>query len=249
MRLDGRVIVVTGAARGVGAAIARAAAGAGAAGLLLTDRDPVVADLPCPVATVAADLADVAAPEAILAAARDAFGRIDGLVNAAGLTDRASISDATPAFWDRMFAVNARAPYFLMQGAVADMRARGAPGAIVNILSVNAHCGIPELSVYSGSKGALATLTRNAAQALMADRIRVNGIMLGWTATETERHLQEVTLGKGAGWLDALGAGLPLGRLILPEDCARMALWLLSDASAPASGLCLDLEQKVTGVP
>jgi NAD(P)-dependent dehydrogenase (short-subunit alcohol dehydrogenase family) len=171
------------------------------------------------------------------------------LVNAAGLTTRGGYGDATVEMWNRMFSVNTRAPFFLMDGAIADMKARNAPGSIVNILSMNAHCGTPELAVYSATKGALLTLTKNAANAHLAARIRVNGINLGWTDTETERHLHAVTLGRGAGWLDAQAAATPLGRLITAEDCARQAVWMLSPASAPMTGVCLDLEQAVTGAP
>ncbi|WP_292642636.1 SDR family NAD(P)-dependent oxidoreductase, partial [Mesorhizobium sp.] len=74
---------------------------------------------------------------------------------------------------------------------------------ILNILSINAHCGSPELAVYSASKGALATLTKNAANAHRFDRIRVNGINVGWTDTPAERIMQAETLGNGPGWLDA----------------------------------------------
>jgi NAD(P)-dependent dehydrogenase (short-subunit alcohol dehydrogenase family) len=247
--LDGKIIVITGAARGIGAATARLAAESGAAGLLLTDRSPIETDLPCPTERVTADLADGDAPDAIIAAARKRFGRIDGLVNAAGLTTRGSFVDPDPALWDHLMAVNARAPFFLMAGAIADMRARQAPGSIVNILSVNAHCGSPELAIYAGSKGALQTLTKNAANAHMADAIRVNGINLGWADTETERHLQEVTLGKGAGWLAEQAKGRPLGRLISADDVARLAVYLLADASAPLTGSAVDLEQSVLGAP
>ncbi|MCU4652800.1 SDR family oxidoreductase [Roseibacterium sp. SDUM158016] len=247
--LDGMVVIVTGAARGIGAAIARQAAEAGAEALVLVDRDPVTFDLPCPVETVTTDLALPDAPKDVVAAALARFGRIDGLVNAAGLTTRAGYGDATVELWNRMFSVNTRAPFFLMDGAIADMKRRGQPGSIVNILSMNAHCGQPDLAVYSATKGALLTLTKNAAHAHMADRIRVNGINLGWADTETERHLHAVTLGRGEGWLDARAAETPLGRLISPEDCARQAVWMLSPASAPMTGICLDLEQTVTGAP
>lgn len=243
--LDGMVILVTGAARGVGAAIAREAAGAGAEALVLVDRDPVALDLSCATETVAADLALPDAPGEVMAKALARFGRIDGLVNAAGVTTRAGYGDATVDLWNRMFSINTRAPFFLMCGAIADMKARGARGAIVNILSMNAHCGAPDLAVYSATKGALQTLTKNAAQAHLADRIRVNGINLGWTDTETERRLHATTMGEG--WLDAQAARLPLGRLLSAEDCARQAVWTLSPASAPMTGVCLDLEQRVTG--
>jgi NAD(P)-dependent dehydrogenase (short-subunit alcohol dehydrogenase family) len=194
--LKGMVILITGAARGVGAAIARAAAGAGAEALILVDRDPVDPDLDCPVETVTADLAEPESPNEIMRLALARFGRIDGLVNAAGVTTRAGYDDATVELWNRMFSINTRAPFFLMSQALADMKARNAPGSIVNILSMNAHCGQPDLAVYSATKGALLTLTKNAANAHLADRIRVNGINLGWTDTETERHLHAETLGK-----------------------------------------------------
>ena len=100
-------------------------------------------------------------------------------------------STRRPTTWDRLLAVNARAPFFLMQGAIRAMRARGDGGAIVNIASINAHCGAPDLAVYSASKAALANMTKNAANAHRFDRIRVNGINVGWTLTPTEQALQD----------------------------------------------------------
>lgn len=236
--LEGRVIVVTGAASGIGRAVAEAAEEAGA---VVFRTDLVAGHL--------ADLAEPAAAAGIVAAALAAHGRIDGLVNAAGVTTRASVLDGGIDDWDRLFAVNARAPFFLMQGAVRDMVARGAGGAIVNILSMNAHCGTPELAIYAATKGAMQTLTKNAASAHMADRIRVNGINLGWTLTEAEHHMQAKVLGKGEDWMAAIAAARPLGRLLVPEEVARMVVWLLSDASAPLSGAVIDLEQWVAGAP
>lgn len=247
--LSNKIILITGAARGIGAAIAAEAASSGAEGLVLTDREPFQVELPCPVEIVATDLLDTDAPKTIAQAARARFGRIDGLVNAAGVTSRGDFMDATPALWEQVMAVNARAPFFLMAEAIADMKARKSPGSIVNIQSINAHCGAPDLAVYSASKGALQTLTKNAANAHMADKIRINAINLGWTATETERELHEVTLGKGEGWLAAQGAMQPLGRLINADDTARLATFLLSEASIPMTGVSLDLEQTVVGAP
>jgi NAD(P)-dependent dehydrogenase (short-subunit alcohol dehydrogenase family) len=148
-----------------------------------------------------------------------------------------------------MFSVNTRAPFFLMDGAIADMKARGRAGVHRQHPVDERPLRQPDLAVYSATKGALQTLTKNAAHAHLADRIRVNGINLGWTETETERHLHAVTLGRGEGWLDAQAAAKPLGRLITAEDCARQAVWMLSPASAPMTGVCLDLEQAVTGAP
>jgi NAD(P)-dependent dehydrogenase (short-subunit alcohol dehydrogenase family) len=254
MGLSGMAVIVTGAASGIGLAAARLAAEEGAGALLLTDRDAQGLEMAATelgakadVSSVAADLAAAAAPDVIAAAARARFGRIDGLVNAAGLTTRGSFVTGTEAIWDELFSVNARASFFLMQEAIRDMRARGAPGSIVNILSMNAHCGRPELAIYAGTKGALATLTRNAASAHMAERIRVNGINLGWVATESERRMQSDILGRGPGWESEEAARLPLGRLVTADEAARLIIFLLGNASAPMSGSIIDFEQQVAG--
>lgn len=255
--LSGKIALVTGAAQGVGAQIASQAAESGVEALFLTDRNAsLLAEigraLSSPgreVGIFAADLTEPDAPASTIQAALRRFGRIDCLVNAAGLTDRASFLDGTLATWDMLFAVNARAPFFLMQGAIADFRRRRAPGAIVNIISMNAHCGAPELAIYSSTKGALATLTKNAANAHLAQRIRVNGINMGWCATPGEETMQARTLAKGAKWTGEAAAALPLGRLLDVEEVARLTVFLLSDSAGLMTGTLIDLEQQVTGAP
>jgi NAD(P)-dependent dehydrogenase (short-subunit alcohol dehydrogenase family) len=255
MSIDGRIYLVTGSTHGVGRAVALEAARLGAGGVVITGRDAEAAasvvveveKLGAPCIADVADLTDAGAPAALIGACVQRFGRIDGLVNAAALTDRASFVDGALDMWERQFAVNARAPFFLMQGAIADMRSRNAPGAIVNILSINAHCGAPELAIYSATKGALATLTKNAANAHRFDRIRINGINLGWTDTPAERQMQGVTLNKGEDWLAKAEAEQPFGRLLKPEDVARLVLFLLSDAGGPMTGAIIDQEQWVAG--
>jgi NAD(P)-dependent dehydrogenase (short-subunit alcohol dehydrogenase family) len=91
----------------------------------------------------------------------------------------------------------------------------------------------------------MVTLTKNAANAHMADRIRVNGINLGWVATETEDRIQTALLGED--WEAKVAAAEPLGRLVTAEECARLAAFLLSDASVPMSGAIIDFEQRVAG--
>lgn len=236
--LADKVVVVTGAAQGIGAAISEACEAAGAR-VVRVDRLAIDSG-------IIADLAEPDAPARVMAEAIARFGQVDGLVNAAGITTRASFEDADVARFDAMMAVNVRAPFFLMAGLIAHLQRRGSGGGIVNIQSMNAHCGTAELAIYAASKGGLQTLTKNAAQAHMADGIRVNGINLGWVATEAERT---VHADKGAEWLDDQAAQQPLGRFVSARDCAAQAVWMLSDASAPMSGVCLDLEQWVAGSP
>ena len=198
---------------------------------------------------VAADLDEQDAPARIISAAIDKFGRLDGLVNAAGLSDRGSIADADTALFDHLFAVNTRAPMFLMQGLIRHLKERKAPGSIVNILSFHAHGASINLAVYGATKAALSLLTKNAAFSHRKDRIRVSGINLGWTDTPGEREMQAVKLGKGESWLAEAEARMPWGRLIQPEDVARLTLFLLSDASIPMTGALIDQEQySVLGV-
>jgi NAD(P)-dependent dehydrogenase (short-subunit alcohol dehydrogenase family) len=254
-RLDGKIALVTGATQGVGAEIAEAAAYSGVAGLLLTGRDAGrgaavaarIRKLGPEMHFVPADLAEADAPARIVAECLDRYGRIDLLVNAAGLTDRASFLDADIDVWTKLFDVNARAPFFLMQAAIRAMRERGQGGSIVNVLSMNAHCGSPELAVYSATKGALATLTRNAANAHRHDRIRVNGIMMGWVATDGEKTMQAEVLGRGPGWIAEAEAGMPFGRMVSVEEVANLAVFLLSEASGPMTGALVDQEQWVVG--
>lgn len=257
IRLDGKVILVTGSTQGVGEAVARLCATSGAVGVMITGRNAergnqVVKEIEAlggKAGFVAGDLVDPAAPEKIVRATIETFGRVDGLVNAAALTDRASLLDGTVEFWNRMFSANARAPFFLMQHCVKDMRKRKSPGAIVNVLSVNIHCGLPSLAIYSASKGALAILTKNIANAHKEDRIRCNGIILGWADTPGEREMQAHTLGLGEGWLERAEKAQPFGRLLKPEDVANLAVFLLSDAAGPMTGALIDQEQRVPGAP
>jgi NAD(P)-dependent dehydrogenase (short-subunit alcohol dehydrogenase family) len=257
VRVDDKVFLVTGGTQGLGRAIALEAVRSGAAAIILTDRNEErgtevisqIIKLGAKAAFVSADLEEQDAPARIISAAIDKFGRLDGLVNAAGLSDRGSVAEADTALFDHLFAVNTRAPMFLMQGVIRHLKERKAPGSIVNILSFQAHGASTNLAIYGATKAALSLLTKNAAFSHRKDRIRVSGINLGWTDTPGEREMQAVKLGKGESWLAQAEARMPWGRLIQPEDVARLTLFLLSDVSIPMTGALIDQEQiSVLGV-
>jgi NAD(P)-dependent dehydrogenase (short-subunit alcohol dehydrogenase family) len=134
----------------------------------------------------------------------------------------------------------------LMQEAARLMRRSGRGGSIVSIITMASHGGEPVLTGYAASKGALAILTRNAGYQLQPDRIRVNGLNIGWTATEGEHGVQTGT-GQPEEWLAAADAGRPFGRLLRPDDIAPMVTYLLSDAAEMITGSVIDFDQTVLG--
>jgi NAD(P)-dependent dehydrogenase (short-subunit alcohol dehydrogenase family) len=253
--LDGKVAIVTGGSQGLGEAIAREFAARGATGLVLTgrnrERGEAVANslkaAGCNALFHAADLADLDAVRAIVPAAEQAFGRLDILVNAAGDTDRSTIFDTSPELYARIMAVNLTAPFFLIQDAATLMRKQGIQGSIVNIQSMSAHGGQPFLAAYSVSKGALAMLTRNAAYGLLGDRIRVNGLNIGWMATPGEDAIMRLRHDAQDGWLEKAEAGRPFGRLIDPREVAKAAAYLASSESGLMTGSNIDFDQTILG--
>lgn len=253
--LAGKVVLVSGGTQGVGAAIALLAARCGAEAVVVTGRDPdrasglldEIAAAGASAMAVRADVAVVAQAVNSVDATVEAFGRVDCVVNAAGITTRGTLLETTPELFDEHIAVNLRGPFFIMQAAIADMLGRGAAGSIVNIITISSHGGQPFLAAYVSSKGALATLTRNTAHAHRRDRIRVNGLNIGWTDTPAEDQIQRRFHGATDGWQEEAGRSLPAGRLIDPDELADAAVLLLSDASGIVTGSVIDWDQNVIG--
>lgn len=252
--LTDRVAVVTGSTSGIGRGIALHFARLGAAvvvhGTNTAHGDAVVAGIREAggrALFIAADLSDTDDCQGIIRTAVGEFGRVDILVNNAGDVSRGTIETVPLALWDRILAVNLRAPFILMQAVIPHMRARGG-GSIVNIGSVNAYIGEPKLCPYSVSKGGLMTLTKNAAAFLNQYRIRVNQLNVGWTLTEGE-HRVKLLEGKGEGWLEDAVRTRPFGRLLEPQDIAYAAAYFASDESACITGSVMDMEQYPVGAP
>ena len=252
--LTDQIIIVTGGTQGVGAAVALHAAQAGAAGVVITGRDrerggrvaEQIEAAGARVLFVPADLAIVEDCRKIVRECDEMFGRVDGLVNAAANTNRGTLDETTVEFWDLLFAVNARAPFLLTQEAARVMCRENIGGSIVNVLSVAAYCGEPNLVAYSSTKGALHTFTKNTASGLRKYRIRVNGINLGWTDTPAE-HVVQQSQGSPDDWLKTAEAASPFGRLIKPDDVARLCMYLLSSDSGILTGSTIDYTQRVMG--
>ncbi|MFE2136687.1 SDR family oxidoreductase [Streptomyces sp. NPDC059466] len=247
--LEDRVVLVNGGSQGVGAGVVRAAVREGAT-VAFTGRraEPGERFAAETGATfVRADLADPAQARAGVERVVAAHGRLDCLVNAAGLTSRGTLLDTTPELFDAHIAVNLRAPFFAMQAAVRHLVDRGAPGTVVNIITSSAHGGQPFLAPYVAAKSGLMGLTRNAAHAHRWDRIRINGLNIGWTDTEGEEEIQRAFHGAGDDWREEAASRLPMGRLGQVDEIADFVVLLLSDRSGVVTGSVVDWDQTVLG--
>ena len=251
-RFEEKVIVITGGTQGLGAATARIFAAEGAAGIVICGRnqengEAVAASITeTPVLFVRADLARVEDGQRVLAEADDRFGRVDCLVNAGATTARGGILDTTPELFDEIFAINLRAPFFMIQAAIKLMIRDGIEGAIVNIGSMSAHCGQTFLTPYSTSKGAISTLTRNVAASVMTHRIRVNALNIGWMQSDQEMALHAAQ-GHDQDWFAERARMLPFGRLIQPDEVARVIAFLCSSESGLMTGEVVNFDQTIWG--
>jgi NAD(P)-dependent dehydrogenase (short-subunit alcohol dehydrogenase family) len=254
--LGDKIALITGATGGIGAGIARLFAAEGAtvlvhgryaheeAGIMgLLESDGIPRER---LAFRDAELTDPEQCKALIGSADQLFGGLDLLINNAGDFRRGGIDTTTLDLWDAQFGVNVRAPFILAQAAVPLMRRRGG-GSIVNIGSINAYIGQPNLLAYSSSKGALTTFTKNLASQVNVDNIRVNQVNPGWTLTETEDRVQREESGRD-DWLGDALTTRPFGCLLEPRDIALAALYFASDDSRLVTGSVLDVEQfPITG--
>lgn len=249
MKLADRVCVVTGGARGIGEAIAARFAAEGATVAIL-DLDAAAAARAAERLGGTGHGCDVGVRPSVEAAVAEVLGRhgrIDVLVNNAGISTRGNIENTSLEVWDQIFATNVRGAFLCMREAVAHMK-RQRSGSIINIGSINAYIGEPKLMAYSASKGALTTLTRNTASYVNQYGIRVNQLNPGWTLTPNEQRVK-MEEGKGENWVEDAVLTRPFGRLLLPRDVALAALYFASDESQCITGSVVDLEQYPVGAP
>jgi NAD(P)-dependent dehydrogenase (short-subunit alcohol dehydrogenase family) len=247
--------IVTGGAQGIGFAVAEALADEGCQALALIGRsqekgDKAVAHFKksgVDAIFISADVSKVADCKRAVATAISHFGTINALVNAAATSARGSLVETSEELFDQIFDTNVRGPFFLMQGVVAHLLERKAPGSIVNVLSMSAHCGQSFLTAYSTSKGALMTLTKNVANSHRHNRIRCNAVLPGWMDTEGEDTVQKKWHDAPDDWLAKAEAAQPMGQLVKPDQLARLISYMVSPQSGVMTGSLVDYDQSFAG--
>ena len=247
MRLQNKVIIITGSTTGIGKAIAIKCIAEGAKvvihGLEEAWGKEVVEQLGAENAVLhIEDLANDGAAERLIDVALREFGKLDAIVNNAAIVASSNLETTDKAFMQRLLNVNTIAPFLLIKAALPHLTEQH--GCVLNIGSVNAYSGEPNLFAYSVSKGALMTLTRNLGDTLHRENgVRVNQINPGWVLTETERERKKEH-GLAEDWYADLPAVYaPAGRILWPHEIAAAAIYWLADESGPISGQVVDLEQ------
>jgi NAD(P)-dependent dehydrogenase (short-subunit alcohol dehydrogenase family) len=253
-RVEGKVIVVTGAAQGIGFACARMLAEEGASVVVADMREAEGEAAAARIESeggkarfIRTDVASESDCCGLMDETARVFGRIDGLLNNAGWFPRGTLEETTTELWEKIQQVNLRGPFYCCKHAVRHLRAAGG-GSILNVGSINGIQGLPNLVAYAAAKGGLLAMTRTLAGALAQDRIRVNYLIPGWVLTEGEVALHA----KNGVTLEALtkaGESLALGRHQNAEDSAYAAVYLLSDESAQVSGAVLNVDAGGSTLP
>ncbi|MBT8184236.1 MAG: SDR family oxidoreductase [Eudoraea sp.] len=247
MRLKNKVILVTGGYTGIGKAIVERCLNEGAKVLANGLREEKAKELRDALAsenieTHTVDITEDGAPEKLVSLAIKTFGKLDAVVNNAAIIKPSNIGNTTMTFLKRMLAVNTLAPFAIIQTALPHLTK--SKGCVLNIGSINAWSGEPNLLAYSISKGALMTMSRNLGDTLFRENgVRVNQINPGWVLTENE-FVNQKEQGKKDDWhLNLPEVFAPANRLFKPEELATAAVYLLSDECGPVSGQVLEVEQ------
>ncbi|MGN6340926.1 MAG: SDR family NAD(P)-dependent oxidoreductase [Ginsengibacter sp.] len=247
MRLKDKVVIVTGSTTGIGKAIAKRCMQEGARvvihGLEEEWGKQIISEVGKNNAVLhIEDISKEGAAERLVNIAVKSFGKLDAVVNNAAMVVSSNIHTTDRAFIQKVLAVNTIAPFELIKAALPELSKQ--KGCVLNIGSVNAWSGEPNLLAYSMSKGALMTMTRNLGDTLHRENgVRVNQINPGWVLTETEKQRKK-DHGLAEDWYkDLPDVYAPAGRILWPEEIAAAAVYWLADESGPISGQVVDLEQ------
>jgi len=225
--VEGKVALVTGAASGIGKAVALLMHARGAK-VIAEDMNPSVEDLARPgLVPLVSDISKDGAAERAVGLAVDTFGKLDILVNNAGIIINKLLVDMTREDWERIQAVNATAAFLHSREAVKVMTPRKS-GAIVNIASYASYFTFPTIAAYAASKGALAQLTRTLAIEVIEHGIRVNAVGVGDVVT----NILNKVVDDGPGFLAKHGEAAPIGRAAQPEEIAEIVSFLASDRAS-----------------
>jgi NAD(P)-dependent dehydrogenase (short-subunit alcohol dehydrogenase family) len=253
-RLQDKVILITGAAQGIGFACARQAAAEGASVVLGDIQEERGEKSAAAIRNEGGraqfhpvDVRDESQCAALIDHAIRTHKKLDGLVNNAGWFPRATLEQTTTQLWEEVLNVNLRSAFYCCKYAVPKMR-EGRGGSIVNMGSICGIQSLPNLVAYGAAKGGLLALTRTLAGALAQDRIRVNYVIPGWVFTEGELAIQR---GEGRTPEDLRKAGekLAFGRAQTPQEAAYAVVYLLSDESAQVTGTTMHLDAGASTLP
>jgi len=249
MTLKDKVVIVTGATAGIGLEIVKESLKLGAFVMIHSSPNSeakaleLVKQFGEKTACISANLSKFDELEKIVSKTVEKFGRVDALVNNAGVFPRNNIENIDEETYEYIMNVNFKAPLFLCKEVVKVFKEQNIKGSIVNVGSINAYCGQDDLLVYSASKGALMTMTRNLADYLGSNSIRVNQINVGWTHTDKE-HQTQLGEGNGEDWYKNINkAFAPRGTILAPEEIAKHVVFWISDYSIPVSGSIYEVEQ------
>lgn len=247
MRLKNKVIIVTGSTTGIGKAIALRCVQEGASvvinGLDRDEGEAVIREIgPANAVLHIGDLGISGTPQRLIDLAIDHFGKVDSIVNNAARIVSSNIHTTDPDFLRDVLEINTIVPFSMIKLALHELSKNR--GCVLNIGSVNAYSGEPNLFAYSISKGALMTMTRNLGDVLFRENgVRVNQINPGWVLTESET-VRKQQQGLADDWYkDLPDVYAPSGRLFKPAEIAAAAIYWLSDESGPVSGQVVDIEQ------
>ena len=250
-----KVIIVTGSTQGSGAETAKLFASRGAKAITICGRQEQkgfevkkeIESIGTKCLFVKADLANVDDCKKIVSSTDKEFGTVNTLVNVAGYTERGTILSASIENFDKNFSINARAPFILMQESIKIMIRDKNKGTIASVLSMAMYSGMPFIVAYSGSKAALAIMTKNIANSVSGHQIRVNALNIGWTDTPAEHDIQTRVHNKGENWLAEDESKVPFKRLTKPIDVAKGLAFMCSDESGLMTGSVIDFDQTVHG--